>query len=287
MGHRRPHLKRLAGILSCCVVVVLGTAIGLRAAEAEDAEALQPGTQVRLTFPDADLPPTLYSSLNKTAVPACLTFRLPDDYSPAGLFPLVVYVPGNDGGLAGNIHNAESLAGPRGWIAATLPLFKKDIDRSGPAGGVHVSYEDYPVLSKAYQTMLGRLFERIPNIDREQSAMVGYSNGAIAIGVLVSNHDEFVLTHFRSYCMVDQGMFHLADLHKSRTRDCRFLLLVGGREGFGREVKIRQSRLLQDSWELLGVNLTYRVLEDSGHEFGEREMAVVRTWLQESAAFSK
>ena len=206
--------------------------------------------------------------------------RLPDDYSRTNTYPLLVYVPGNDGGPKGNIRNAETIAGPRGWIAATLPLFKKSIDLGEPAGGVLVSFEDYPVLSNAYRVMLGRLFERIPNINSEKSAMAGFSNGAITIGVLVSSHDEFILTHFRNFCLVDQGMFHLTDLHKSRACDSRFLILVGDREDMGRDVKIRQSQLQQDAWSLLHVNLSCRILKDTGHEFNEPQMAVVRDWLQ-------
>jgi predicted esterase len=218
------------------------------------------------------------------AVTPCVTIRLPDDYNPTNTYPLLVYVPGNDGGTKGNIYNAETIAGPRGWIVATVPLFKKSIDRSEPAGGVIISFEDYPVISKAYRTMLGRLFERIPNIDREKSAMVGFSNGSITIAVLVSNHDEFILSHFKNFCMVDHGMFHLADLHKSRARDCRFLLLVGDQEGLGRDVKVRQAQLQQDAWKLLGVNVACQIMKDTGHEFNQPQMEIVGEWLQNDAA---
>jgi predicted esterase len=247
---------------------------------AAETKTLQPGQEIEILFADAGLPPTLYSMMNGTAVTPCMTVRLPEDYSPTNTYPLLAYVPGNDGGPKGNIYNAETIAGPRGWIVATLPLFKKSIDRSEPAGGVIVSFEDYPVLSKAYRTMLGRLFERIPNIDREKSAMVGFSNGSITLGVLVSNHDEFILDHFRDFCLVDHGMFHLADLHKSRARDCRFLLLVGDQEDMGRDVKIRQALLQQDAWKLLGVNVTCQIMKDTGHEFNQPQMELVGAWLR-------
>jgi predicted esterase len=253
---------------------------------AAETKTLQPGQEIEITFADAGLPPTLYSMMNGEAVTPCVTVRLPDDYNPTNIYPLLVYVPGNDGGTKGNIYNAETIAGPRGWIVATLPLFKKSIDRSEPAGGVIISFEDYPVISKAYRTMLGRLFERIPNIDREKSAMVGFSNGSITIAVLVSNHDEFILSHFRNFCMVDHGMFHLADLHKSRARDCRFLLLVGDQEGMGRDVKVRQAQLQQDAWKLLGVNVTCQIMKDTGHEFNQPQMELVGDWLRNDAAKS-
>jgi predicted esterase len=254
------------------------------AAESKIPEASTPGAVIEISFPEAGLPPTLYSMMHGTTAPAGLSVHLPDDYSRTNTFPLLVYVPGNDGGTKGNLDNARTIVGPRGWIAASLPLFKKAIDRSEPGGGVIVSFEDYGVLSQAYHAMLSRLFEQVPNIDPEKSAMVGFSNGAITIGVLVSNHDEFILTHFRNFCLVDHGMFHLADLHKSRARDARFLILVGDREDMGRDLKIRQSRLQQDAWRLLGADLTSQIMKDTGHEFNAPQMELVGEWLQDHVA---
>jgi predicted esterase len=279
--NRKQFLKNAVSSLCFCA------ATGMLApgnSPAAGTKTLQPGQEIEISFADAGLPPTLYSMMNGTAVTPCVTVRLPDDYNPTNTYPLLVYVPGNDGGTKGNIYNAETIAGPRGWIVATLPLFKKSIDRNEPAGGVIISFEDYAVISKAYRTMLGRLFERIPNIDREKSAMVGFSNGSITIAVLVSNHDEFILSHFKNFCMVDHGMFHLADLHKSRARDCRFLLLVGDQEGLGRDVKVRQAQLQQDAWKLLGVNVTCQIMKDTGHEFNQPQMEIVGDWLRNYAA---
>ena len=272
----KPFLRNCARL---CRVVAIGLLTPGNSPAAE-TESLQHGQEIEMPFADAGLQPTLYSMMSGTAATPCVTVRLPDDYNPTNTYPLLVYVPGNDGGPKGNIYNAETIAGPRGWIAATLPLFKKSIDRSEPSGGVIISFEDYPVLSKAYRAMLGRLFERVPNIDREKSVMAGFSNGSIAIAVLVANHDEFILSNFRSFCLVDQGMFHLGDLHKSRARDCRFLILVGDQEDMGRDVKIRQAQLQQDAWKLLGVNVTCQIMKDTGHEFNQPQMELVREWLR-------
>jgi len=244
------------------------------------AQELVPGKIIEIKFPKADLPPTLYTMMTGTEAPPGLMVRLPDDFEPAKSYPLLVYVPGLHGGPKGNIGNAQTIAGPRGWIVASLPLFKKSVDPNEVAGGIMVSMEDYSTISKAYQIMLGKLFELIPNIDRDRSAMVGFSNGAITIGILVSCHDEFILTHFKNFCLVDHGMFHLTDLHKKYAKDCRYLILVGDKEDMGRELKIRGSKLQQDSWKLLGVNLTYQIMKDTGHEFQDRHMELVGKWLR-------
>ena len=48
----------------------------------------------------------------------------------------------------------------------------------------------------------------------------------------------------------------------------------------GRELKIRQSQLLQDSWKLLKVNVTCQILKNTGHEFNQPQMAIVGEWLR-------
>ena len=87
----------------------------------------------------------------------------------------------------------------------------------------------------------------VPNIDRDRSAMVGYSNGAIAVAILISSHDRYILDQFHSFCLVDHGMFHLTDLHKPPANDRRYLILVGDRDDYGREFKLRGAKLAEDS----------------------------------------
>jgi hypothetical protein len=248
------------------------------------AQELTPGKVTDLVFSDASLPPTLHAMLTHQAVTPTMTVRLPDDYDSSKSYPLLVYVPGFDGGSKGNIGNAQTIAGNRGWIVASAPLFKKTVDTSEPAGGILVSFEDEPIIARSYELMLGRLFALVPHIDRERSAMVGFSNGALTIAVLVSCHDEFILNHFRNFCLVDHGMFHLTDLHKQGARDCRYLVLVGDKQDMGRELKIRQSKLLEDEWQLLGVHLSCQIMKDTGHEFGDRQMAMVGEWLRNPAS---
>jgi len=241
-----------------------------------------PGEVVKISFPD--LSPSLFTMFTGTAVAPTMAYRLPDNYDPAQRYPLLVYVPGYHGGPDGNIENARIIAGNEDWVIASLPLFKNSLDRDEIGRGILVGFDDYSALSKAYATMLGKLFELVPNVDSEQSAMVGFSNGALTVAVLVSNHDEFVLTHFKNFCLVDHGMFHLTDLHKKLARDCRYLILSGDKQSDpGRELKIRGGQLLQESWQMLGIDITFHVMKDTGHEFHEPHMALVGRWLHHEA----
>jgi hypothetical protein len=249
-------------------------------AQLSAAEKLNPGETTSIYFDNEDFPPTLYAMFTGQSSTATLQVRLPDDYTPEKTFPLLLYVPGFHGHAGGNIQNAIDLAGTEGCIAASLPLFKSRIDVTEPGNGVIVSFDDYARLSECYRTMLSKLFELVPNIDSEKSAMVGYSNGAIATSILVTLHDEFILQHFRSFCFVDQGMFHLTDLHKSTSRDCRFLVLAGGKDDFGRDLKVRQCKLLYDSWQMLKVDLQYGIMKNVGHEF-EPFVELIGTWIRD------
>jgi hypothetical protein len=183
-------IARSYRLVGFSAMIILGFTAGMF------SQQLAPGKVTDLTFSDTNLPPTLHAMMTGESTTPTMTVRLPDDYDSSKAYPLLVYVPGFDGGLKGNIGNAQTIAGPRGWIVASLPLFKKTVDRGELSGGLLVSFEDCPLISRSYELMLGRLFMLVPNIDRERSAMVGFSNGAITIAVLVSSHDEFILTHF-------------------------------------------------------------------------------------------
>jgi hypothetical protein len=260
----------------CAGIVLLAATVG--------AAGLEPGSVTTIEFPDDDLSPSLYEMMTGVATPPTLSYRLPDDYDPGRLYPLLVYVPGNHGGPRGNIGNALAIAGPSDWVVASLPLFKRSVDRDEVGGGLLVGFDDYPTISRAYRTLFEGLDAAVPNIDPERSAMVGFSNGALTIAVLVSSNDEFVLSHFQSFCLVDNGMFHLTDLHKKKSRDARYLVLSGDDpRDLGRDLKIRGGELLQDAWRLLGVDLSFHVMRDTGHEFAEPQMELVGRWLRGEA----
>ncbi len=57
------------------------------------AGELKPGAVVEISFPGADLPPSLFTMVTGTATAPTLTCRLPDNYDPEQRYPLLVYVP--------------------------------------------------------------------------------------------------------------------------------------------------------------------------------------------------
>jgi len=268
------HRRLLPGPLAGLALLFL--------AVAARAQQLTPGAEVEITFDAATVGRTLYWAVTGTNAPPTLVVRLPADYVPGRSYPLLVYVPGLHGSRAGNIGNAETIAGHRSWIVASLPLFKTQVDTLEIMRGIMVGFEDYPAISKAYAAMLGRIFELVPDIDRQRSAMVGFSNGALTLAVLLSSHDRFIRTHFRNFVLVDQGFFHLTDLHKEDVRDARYLLLVGDQPDMGRDLKLRGCALQQDSWRLLQVDVTCEVLVGVGHALPGETMERIGRWLDDA-----
>ncbi len=247
------------------------------------AQDLVPGKVVEIEFRERDMPPTLYSLVTGDSIPARMSVRLPDDYDSSSTYPLLVYLRGRDGGPSGDIEMAQKIVGTKGWVLASLPLFKSSIDRSERLGGIVLNYDDYPALQKAYGIMLGRLFELVPNLDKGKSAMAGFSNGAITVGILVACQDPTILGHFRNFVLVDQGASFLAGWYKKPVMESRFLLLVGDRkdqEGDGRELLIRQTQLTGDFGKFFGVTVEVQVMHDVGHAFAGEYISGTGRWLK-------
>jgi hypothetical protein len=235
----------------------------------------------RIEFSNDELPSNLYSEFTGKKQNSFLQYCLPANYSKKKNYPLIVYVTGFHGYEGGNIQNAIDIANNRDCIVASLPLFKANIDHTEYLGGMLIGFADYPVLARAYKAMLEKFFLAVPNIDRQKSAMVGMSNGALAIAVLVSSNDKYILEKFQSFCLVEQGMFHLTDLHKTPTRDRRFLILVGDKEAYGRDLMIRGAKLLQDYNQLYGRSVESRILKNTGHELTPSCKKDIGIWIFE------
>lgn len=237
------------------------------------------GAVQTLEFGQDELPANLYSMFTGDPENSVLQYCLPADYSQEKTYPLIVYVPGFHGHPGGNIGNAKDIANSHECVVASLPLFKATLDRSEIGKGLILSFSDYAVLGSAYEMMFEKFFTAVPNIDPTKSGMVGFSNGALAIAVLISSNNQYILERFQSFCLVDHGMFHLTDLHKHPARDRRFLIMVGDRDGLGRELKIRGAKLWEDSFQLLEVDVESRVLLNTGHELTDACKVEIGNWI--------
>lgn len=220
--------------------VALPTSPAVRAAE----PALEPNATLQFEFPE--LGDTLATKASGEAIPAKLTAQLPENYTRDGRFPVFIFLHGGAGGRGDAAGGARGVVGPRDFIAASLPLFKRDLNKQEPYGGLMIAPDDFETISRSYRVMLQKLFDVVPNVDPERSALGGFSNGGHTTAVLLAGQDEFTLRHFRAFYFVDGGFGPLAAnvLQKPALQPCRFLLLRGDHPpgAAAREAFVHQAR---------------------------------------------
>src|SRR3974390_729208 len=154
------------------IVMVLGLGFAALAHGGVDV-SLEADARWSLDFPD--LPDTLATMTTGERQPPRLTVRLPINYSRDDKFPLFVFLNGSDGGRGDTLPLDRKTIGSNDFICANLPLFKRAFDK---ADGGLVTVDDFETVSRAYRVMLQKLFDTIPNITPERSALGGFSNGA-------------------------------------------------------------------------------------------------------------
>ena len=150
-------------------------------AGAEETYKLEPNAILRFAMPA--LPPTLHRmATGKDDSLPRITIQLPENYTVDKKFPLFVFLHGGDGGEGLSPGPAVMTTGHRDAIAVNISLFKKKWDKDGPVGGLLILPEDYETQSRAYQALLRKVLDTVPNITAEGSTFGGFSNGAHTTG---------------------------------------------------------------------------------------------------------
>jgi hypothetical protein len=243
---------------------------------------LEPNAILRFEFPE--LPPTLMGMLSNQPAPAAMTVQLPENYSRTNEFGLVVFLAGGNGGRGTSVEPARGISGPRDYVCVNLPLFKRALDKQEKFGGGLVAMDDFATISQAYRTMLGKLFEAVPNIKPGRSALGGFSNGGHTTGVLLAGKDEFILEHFRSFFFIDGGFGLLAanTLQRTALKQCRFLLLCGDKPDGNaiRAAQLQLTRALGLMGKAANVDVTTVIMRGFEHKFPDAYRPVIGRWLK-------
>ena len=249
-------------------------------AQRQSRKRLAAGATLEFTFPE--LPPTLHAMRTGDRSPTMASVHLPRDYSRRKQFPLLVYLEGGRGepGDRTGLAKVRKITGSRGFIAASLPLFKKKIDPREPHAGLLIAaYDDYPRIARAYSAMLARIFAAVPNIDPGRSALGGFSNGAHTVALLLSGLHAPTLRCFRHFYLIDGGS-HLTSFHKAALADKNFLFMVGAVRGDRR--RRAWLRLLEANCALARErtrNMTFYRMPGVGHRFPDRCAPFIRRWI--------
>jgi hypothetical protein len=269
---------------TCFVFVAVFSVVAAWCDVVRDADAvkLEPNSTLRFEFPE--LPDTLETMKSGKREPARLTARLPANYSRDGKFPLCVFLNGGGGGRGDSLQFDHRVVGSNDFICVTLPLFKRaPLDTNSS-----ISMPDFPTISRAYQTMLGKLLEAVPNTTPERSALGGFSNGAHTTAVLLAGQDEFILQHFRAFYFIEGGFGLLAAnfLSSPTMKPYRFLVLRGDRAPqqpknvahFHAVDHLAQS--LQYTAQQQELDFTLIVMRGLGHELRQPYDMLIGSWLR-------
>ena len=85
-----------------------------------------------------------------------------------------------------------------------MPLFKK-IAPKEPGGNVIMRDEDALYMWPFFRTMLAKLFDIVPNIDKDHMMIGGFSNGAHASQGLIDESDGEIAKQFSAFFFIEGG----------------------------------------------------------------------------------
>lgn len=260
-------------------VLLLLAAFIVQATNAGDGDAFkQPDSTVILTFDE--LPPTLFSQAVERNKPTQAAVYFPENYTREKKFPLLIWLGGGNGGPGTNLKTAKSITGNKDFICVNLPLFKETLaavnaDSSNFWMRLYIDDANADIIWDSYKIMLKELFRTIPNIDRKNTFMGGFSNGAHTISVLLNRKKAEINGYIKNYFIVEGGNdFHHLDALKRRN----LLMMVGGNNierGYKKKLKN-----IYDSATEKNINAEYIVMDSTGHGFPAKFHPLVKEWME-------
>ena len=243
---------------------------------ADDDPQIVPGARFRLEFPDEQL--TLAGN------PPGMGVQLPTAYSKDKKYPLFLWFNGGSGGAGSpspDVVDADK------YICIGLPLFKKIIKskkkkkKKSGVDGVHLRYKDVDVMWSIYKKMFKRLEELLPNIEKGNGVVGGFSNGAHAIAILMTGKPKEFRKYFGAFIFIEGGYMYKK---KSSFRKSPIIALGGDSswaiKGMGYDGSpgmTTKSFIKKNSKKKLGKVV---IMKDTGHSFNKKYIPEIKEWLK-------
>jgi len=280
-------------------MLVLLTLLSVAVSPLQAAEAVQLEPNAVLKFEFPDLPETYFAHFHKAdKQPAMLTAQLPENYSPNGKFPMLVFLSGGSGGRGDGAAFGRRIVGSRDYITVNMPLFKDTAHPALPilppslqnipaqAGklGFAINFNDFKVISPSYRGMLQKLLDTVPNITPKGSTIGGFSNGAHTTSVLLAGKDEFILSHFTQFVLLEGGialMTNPAILQDPAIKDCRFLSLSGDQpDEPGRKIVQPLVDAMVQQLKAQKIDATSVIMAGYGHAAPPEYLKLIGNWIR-------
>lgn len=224
---------------------------------------VKPGASITIDFPELDP--------DRNGKPAQCHVSIPTGYDVAKKLPLVVWLGGGDGG---NTPNRSFL--PEGdYIAAGLP-FPKGANNPAQANMVG----EFDKIWAYHKRMIDEIIKRVPNINRGNSIIAGFSNGGHAIdGMLrIKKKDGDLADYFSVFILADGGGTEFTSKGNFPSLKGKFAYLCWGEKS---PAKAAVSALARD-FKGRGAERVASEMADTGHAFAESEQPKVKEWLSKT-----
>lgn len=236
-----------------------------------------PLANTTVVFPFPSLPQTLQARASDVRDTPCASLYYPRNYETNRAFPVLIHINGGKGGDGRVPHEARIVSRERDFICMNLPLFKDELEPLRPDGSnewsrLFIKDEDGDVIWAAYSVMLSNLFAAVPNTDRNNVFLGGFSNGGHVTAVLLNRRDLSVTNYATRFFFIEGGMRWTNAAPLART--ARVIVLQGGKSG-GRE----WLRRMYSNAVSNGVPAEFHVMRDTDHGFGREGRRMLRTWL--------
>ena len=250
------------------VAALLGVCLLSRAVLGDEAAPrLTPGGAIDVHFPE--MPLTFWAMENSKKDPAQMTITLPKNYTPTGKFPLLVFLNGGDGDNGGRLHINSAITADKDFVCATVPLFKK-IAPKDPGGNYIMQAEDAQYMWPFFRTMLAKLLDVVPNIDKDHMILGGFSNGAHSTKGLIDESDGEIAKQFSAFFFIEGGG-HLKHYELLKGKP---FLMVSSQTGS----KPRAQEIC-DQAKAAGALTTFIFEDAGGHTIPVKAAPAMRAWL--------
>jgi hypothetical protein len=238
-------------------------------------------TVVTIEFPK--LPHTMYYMvLGLNPIPMASVY-LPADYSIDRKFPVVLWIDGGMGSSGEGARWLSEIYGKKGFIYINLPQFVKELEPLLPDSSNYwqrlmLRYKpDNEIIWSSYKTMLDSIWSLVPNIDKANSFMGGFSNGGHTTAILLNRPNAEITRYFNKFIFIEGGV----GLQNYKVLKGKSVIYMQG----GKSPDWVRPMFQNAKDE--GALASFVLMEGYGHEFPKPYQEVLKKWLLENIAVKK
>lgn len=238
------------------------------------AQTFKPDSVYTYTFPELSLP--FCSQIEGDNKPTSLSFYLPAGYCAKKTYPLVLYIAGNKGGHGTLAWRGKEIFDTTSIITVNFPLYKENYepllaDKSNFLAHRLITDKDADKIWENYSTLLDTLFQIIPNVDKKNTFMGGFSNGAHATAALINNHADELTKYFSNFYFIEGGA-NLKNL--DAMQNCNLLFFKGGASKWNKLI------IPYEKAKGVGINADFITMEGIGHAFPKEYYPHLIDWVK-------